>query len=223
MLQALLDWLYECAERRALRDTRDRFEAKRKKLQAFQRTLTAQQRLFYFLTYTPNYSTGGFMSHVVSIATELRDLEAVKKACERLDWIFNEGADTYRWYGRWVDDSPIPEALFTPEEADRVKALSVGARQAYMNALLGRCKHSISVPGCDHEIGLVTSPNTGHLIPIWDWFDTDLNKLMGQTGGPLLQAYAVEKAKIEAAARGYVCDEQVLEDGTIRLNIAETY
>ena len=33
------------------------------------------------------------------------------------------------------------------------------------------------------------------------------------------QAYAVEKAKLEARKQGYQCSESVLADGTIRLNV----
>jgi hypothetical protein len=37
----------------------------------------------------------------------------------------------------------------------------------------------------------------------------------------LLQMYAVEKAKLEARARGYAVTEQALQDGSIRLQIIE--
>lgn len=37
----------------------------------------------------------------------------------------------------------------------------------------------------------------------------------------LLQAYAVEKAKIEARKKGYACQETALEDGSIKLEILE--
>lgn len=33
------------------------------------------------------------------------------------------------------------------------------------------------------------------------------------------QAYAVEKAKLEACKQGYTCQESVLADGSIRLNV----
>ena len=36
-----------------------------------------------------------------------------------------------------------------------------------------------------------------------------------------LQAYAVEKAKLEARKKGYTVNEQSLQDGSIRLNIIE--
>ena len=37
----------------------------------------------------------------------------------------------------------------------------------------------------------------------------------------LLQSYAVEKAKLEARARGHTVNEQVLSDGSIRVQIIE--
>jgi hypothetical protein len=39
--------------------------------------------------------------------------------------------------------------------------------------------------------------------------------------GRLLQAYAVERAKLEARKKGYAFSEQQLQDGSIRLQIRE--
>ena len=38
----------------------------------------------------------------------------------------------------------------------------------------------------------------------------------------LMQAYAVEKAKLEARKKGYAVSEQALQDGSIRLQIVES-
>lgn len=138
------------------------------------------------------------MSHMAHIATEFRDLEALKAACKRLGWEFLEDATSYRWYGLFVGDSPMPEGLTKDD--------------------LGRCEHAIRVPGAQYEIGLTRRGDkwAAH----WDWYeDGGLDKAMGRTGGPLKQAYAVEKAKIEARKNGHSVTEQRRADGSIRLTI----
>ncbi len=163
------------------------------------------------------------MSHVVDIATELRDLECIKRACQRLGWELCLGQKTYKWFGQWVDDSPVPRNIFE-SEAEYLKVCSMErkTRKEYMTALLGNCTHAIKVPGCNYEIGLLQKGN--RFIPIWDWYDYTLAKKMQSTpnindGGPLVQAYAVEKAKLEALRKGYYCSEQTLPSGQVKLTI----
>jgi len=135
------------------------------------------------------------MSHVVRIKTELRDLAAIQAACNRLGWTLNEGATTYKWWGRYMGDSPLPEG-FTAED-------------------LGKCTHSITVAGATYQIGLVKQ-NTGFL-PLWDyWSSGGLKKSTGET---LAQAYAIEKAKIEARKQGHSVTEKALADGSVELTI----
>jgi hypothetical protein len=52
------------------------------------------------------------------------------------------------------------------------------------------------------------------------------DNFVGQWGEPaelnrFLQAYAVEKARLEARKKGYAVSEQQLQDGSIRLQIQE--
>lgn len=159
------------------------------------------------------------MSHVVSISVEIRDLHALQKACQRLGWTLQHGQQTYRWFGRWMDDSPIPAHLFTPERAATLQALPREERIEAMNEFLGRCDHAIAVPGCQYEIGL---KNYGdHYQLAWDFWEGPMNRAMGTGGGPLLQAYAVEKAKLEAQRQGFTCTESTLQDGTVKLQLVE--
>lgn len=44
------------------------------------------------------------MSHVVKIDVEIKNIKALKKACENLGLQFNEGQKEYKWYGRHVGD-----------------------------------------------------------------------------------------------------------------------
>lgn len=135
------------------------------------------------------------MSHVVTITTELRDLEAIKAACKRLNWQFKEGQTTYKWYGHSVGDYPMPAGM---TEKD-----------------LGHCTHAIGVPGARYEIGL--RHNGRSYAPVWDFWGS--GGLPENAGHQLAQAYAAEKALRDARMRGYSVAEQTLPDGSIRLTI----
>ena len=75
------------------------------------------------------------MSHVETVKVNITDLEALKKACERLGVEFHEGQTHYEWYGHSVGDYPIPAGLTKTD--------------------LGHCAHAIHVPGVKYEIGIV--------------------------------------------------------------------
>jgi hypothetical protein len=116
------------------------------------------------------------VSHIITIATEVRDAEAVRAAAKRLGL-----------------DEPIQGTfrLFDGE------AMGMGVR------LPGWLYY----PVFDLATGQVKYDNYG-----------------GQWGeqkhlDAFLQAYAVEKAKIEARKRGHSVFEQPLADGSIKLTI----
>ncbi len=66
------------------------------------------------------------MSHISKIELEIKDLEALKQACERLGFHFMENQKRYIWYGKWISQEPLPEGI-TEEQ-------------------LGHCTHAIHVP-----------------------------------------------------------------------------
>ena len=78
------------------------------------------------------------------------------------------------------------------------------------------CDHAIRVPGADYEIG-VTNKNGLYELQC-DYYDRNIEKVIGKKGGLLKQAYAVEKAKIEARKKGYSVLERKTENG-IRLHV----
>lgn len=142
------------------------------------------------------------MSHVVKMEVEIRDLDALRAACERLGFRWNEGVTTYRWYGRWVGDTPMPEGI-TREQ-------------------LGHCQHEIVVPGCQYSVGVVAVG--GHYSLLWDFYDSRLKMAMGgERGDRLVQAYGVEAASALMRASGaYLTEETVMPDGTVRLVFEES-
>jgi len=116
------------------------------------------------------------LSHIVEIKTEIRDEQAVKAACVRLQ-------------------------LATPEQK-AVRLFSTTAR--------GLC---VQLPGwqypvvCNLETGAVQYDNYGG-----NWGEQKhLNSF--------LQAYAVEKARLEARKKGHSVSETKLEDGSIKVTV----
>ena len=58
------------------------------------------------------------------------------------------------------------------------------------------CDHTIKVPGADYELGVIDKNGCYELN--CDFYDRNLEKVIGKQGGLLKQAYAVEKTKNEA-------------------------
>jgi hypothetical protein len=116
------------------------------------------------------------LSHIVEIETEIRDEQAVRAACTRLQ---------------------IP----TPEHKT-VRLFSATAT--------GLC---VQLPGWSYPV--VANLGTGQLQ-----YD-NYNGNWGEQSrlNQFLQAYAVEKAKIEARKKGHSVSETRLEDGSIRVTV----
>ena len=116
------------------------------------------------------------MSHIVEIKTEIRDEQAVRAACTRLQ-------------------------LAAPEHKT-VRLFSATAT--------GLC---VQLPGWSYPV--VCNLQTGQ---------AQYDNYNGHWGEQkhlhsFLQAYAVEKAKIEARKKGHSCAEIRLQDGSIRVTI----
>ncbi len=116
------------------------------------------------------------MSHIVEIKTEIRDEQAVRAACIRLQ--------------------------LAPPETKTVRLFSASAT--------GLC---VQLPGWTYPV--VANLQTGSLQ-----FD-NYNGHWGEQAklNQFLQAYAVEKAKIEARRKGHSVSETRLEDGSIRVTV----
>ncbi len=116
------------------------------------------------------------MSHIVEIKTEIRDEQAVRAACTRLQ-------------------------LSTPEHKT-VRLFSATAT--------GLC---IQLPGWSYPV--VANLQTGQVQ-----YD-NYNGHWGEQKhlNAFLQAYAVEKAKVEARKKGHSVSETRLDDGSIRVTV----
>lgn len=142
------------------------------------------------------------MSHVVSIKTELTDLEAVKAACRELGLIFKPGQTTFKWWGRSEGDYPIPAGM---RKAD-----------------LGQCDHAIGVPGTEWEIGLVRQANGAYKLA-FDFYghrgQPILDALGGQEAGRFLQAYGVNKTIMTARKLGHNAVRVMGKNGAVNVII----
>lgn len=78
------------------------------------------------------------------------------------------------------------------------------------------CDHAIRVPGAEYEIGV--SDTNGIYELNCDFFDRNLEQVIGKQGGLLKQAYAVEKTGVEARRKGYSVLERRTDSG-IRLHV----
>jgi len=116
------------------------------------------------------------LSHIVEIKTEIRDEQAVRAACTRLQ-------------------------LAAPEQKT-VRLFSATAT--------GLC---VQLPGWNYPV--VANLQTGQVQ-----YD-NYNGHWGEQKhlNSFLQAYAVEKAKIEARKKGHSVSETSLQDGSIRVTL----
>ena len=134
------------------------------------------------------------MSHVSKIELEIKSLDALIQACQRLGFEFVRDQKKYQWYGRWVGDYPLPEGITTDQ--------------------LGICDHAIKIPGCTYEIGVVKRNSSYTLL--WDSWESALRLKIGQDAGVIKQAYTVEAVRQDAKLKGYRVTEKKT-DKAIRL------
>lgn len=75
------------------------------------------------------------------------------------------------------------------------------------------CDHAISIPGAAsmaYEIGVIKNGKNFELQ--CDFWDRQLKAKIGENGGLFKQAYALEKAKLEAIKKGYSVKERRIGD-----------
>ena len=139
------------------------------------------------------------MSHITNIDLEIKELGALKQACQRLGLEFMEDQKSYSWYGRFVGDAPLPEGVKVED--------------------LGQCAHAIKVPGAQYEVGVVSDRQGGYRLQ-WDyWRAGGLEEVLGKGAGKLKMAYGIEMTKMAARREGKSVYEIKRDNGEITLDI----
>lgn len=161
------------------------------------------------------------MSHVSTVELHVTSLDDLKAACKRLGLEWRENQTSYRWWGRSVGDTPLPEGF---AESD-----------------LGHCQHAIGIPNdllthtCSYgpvageelrkipgayEIGVIRRRDgkPGYVLQA-DFYDGGygLEAIAGANCSKLKQAYATEVAKRQAIKSGFRVQERKLPNGATQL------
>lgn len=142
------------------------------------------------------------MSHVSNISTDGLefDLDVIKRLCQQQGWQFLENQKRFVWYGKFMNDSPVPQG-YTPED-------------------YGKCEHAIRIPGCSYELGLVpslTGTNGWHILADF-WTSGGLDKRLGKQGEVFRQLYLQTSDIMWAEEKNFGWEEvPVAEDGTRKL------
>lgn len=120
------------------------------------------------------------MSHIDIIKCEVTDLTDLAAAVQRLGGELILGQKTYRWYGRFMGDYPLPEGLTQKD--------------------LGKCTHAIRFQNATYEVGVLEKDGKYQLL--WDfWEDGGLEKVIGPAAWKLEQSYSVCRTLREARRR----------------------
>lgn len=139
------------------------------------------------------------MSHVSVLEVQVTNLEALKLAAADCGLEFREGQKSYRWYGHFVGDSPLPEGMTVDQ--------------------LGKCQHALAVPNNPraYEIGLIQRGD--RWILAYDFWNGGygLEAAAGAGCQKLMQRYSYHQARMAAAEQGWEVEEETLADGTIKL------
>lgn len=139
------------------------------------------------------------MSHVTKIDTEIKDLNALAAACQEIGCELIIGQKTYKWFGSYVGDSPLPQGFRKDE--------------------LGKCEHAIKVKdatGQTYEVGVVKRRDgrEGYTL-LYDYWQGGygLIKKIGDGAKTLTREYKIQVASKKARQQGYRVVRSVAANG----------
>lgn len=138
-------------------------------------------------------------SHVAELDIRVTDLAALADAAQRLGLEFRWGQQTYRWFGHYVGDTPLPEG----------QTLDT----------LGKCIHAIGVPGNAeaYEVGIIAKPDCSYALAFDYWNGGyGLEELAGPECKKLTDEYAMVVAERAATMQGWLFERQ--GDGSLLIH-----
>jgi hypothetical protein len=126
------------------------------------------------------------VSHVVKIKLVITDLEALQLAAAELG-LEMVRQDTYKWFGRYMADSPLPEDFTTAD--------------------LGRCEYALRIPGKPnaYEVGVARRKDGAGYELLWDYWQGGygLETVIGEGAQTLKRAYNLTVAEREMRRKGF--------------------
>ena len=144
------------------------------------------------------------MSHIAAVECEVRDLDVLRAAGERLGFEFMEGQRTHRWFGRFLNDW----------RSDRA-----AVAKGYDPATFGTCDHALRQKAnpSGYEVG-VTAQDDGTYRLVYDSFGSGygIEALAGPDLMRLRNEVAAEQALRFARQRGYRVQR---EDGPAQIRL----
>ncbi len=140
------------------------------------------------------------MSHVSTIKLKVMNLNALHLAATKLG-LERRDQQTYRWFGRYMQDYPLPEG-FTKEQ-------------------LGKCEFAYGIPGSNkaYEIGIVQKPDKSFAI-LWDFWGGGygLQEKIGENGCKLISEYEAQVYYDQMTSQGYEINEETTTDGSRKIS-----
>lgn len=141
------------------------------------------------------------MSHVSAITLRIKDLRALLESADELG-LEQLMTETYKWYGRSVGDTPLPEG--------------------YTEAELGKCLFALGVKGNKdaYQIGVVQSKvHPGEYEMMLDSWQGGfgLMEKIGTDGNLLRQRYAEKVTTKQLRKQGLRVTRSVTDDGKVVL------
>ena len=126
----------------------------------------------------------------------------MRQTAESLGLYFHE-QDTYRWYGRYVGDWPLPEG-YTEED-------------------LGHCTYAMGLPNNDeaYEVGVVERKDGKGWDMCWDFYQKGygLQDAIGEDGTNLKTGYTKTLTINEARKNGFRVKERRNEHNQVELTL----
>lgn len=154
------------------------------------------------------------MSHVATIEVEIKDIQALKAACEELGLEFMEGQKSYHCWG-------------TGKTVERLEQYQRSSGKALMPkgwelSEMGQCEHVIRQKNAagSYEIGLATRRDgkAGYQL-LCDLSGAHwVKQMLGENFEKLRQGYAVEVAVRAAKRAGFrVVKKTIRSDGSVAI------
>lgn len=155
------------------------------------------------------------MSHVASIEIEIRDLAALKAACEAIGLELCQDQKTYQCWGTGRSLSDL--------EGYQARSGKQLMPDGFTLSEMGKCEHAIRAKGKEkhhYEIGLARRKDgrSGYMLLCDLSGASAIKECAGADMGKLKQGYAVEVAVRAAKRAGYrIVKREIRTDGSVAI------